>query len=231
MVLTVASWPAYRFLRRQERWSGIPISWRIFHIINCYCYEAIQVTKPKIFRKNLCVQHPRAWMNINVDLCWQLEQQSIIRSHEYCEYSWDLIFITFICRFLPLSSDMFSCMNGSDSLLTGLPCSSLSSSHEASIQLPRWSLKYFKRPNHAPAFTPSNVFSFYIVMIQIFQYDLRGSAYLSNFSFSLCLFNQLESLYLSSCVPQGFADSLFSSSTTSPLWLQPPFRSWHTSLS
>ena len=29
-VLTVASWPAYRFLRRWVRWSGIPISWRIF---------------------------------------------------------------------------------------------------------------------------------------------------------------------------------------------------------
>ena len=28
-VLTVASWPAYRFLRRQVRWSGIPISFRI----------------------------------------------------------------------------------------------------------------------------------------------------------------------------------------------------------
>ena len=31
LVLTVASWPAYRFLRRQVRWSGIPISWRILH--------------------------------------------------------------------------------------------------------------------------------------------------------------------------------------------------------
>ena len=29
-VLTVASWPAYIFLRRQVRWSGIPISFRIF---------------------------------------------------------------------------------------------------------------------------------------------------------------------------------------------------------
>ena len=29
-VLTVASWSAYRFLRRQGRWSGIPISLRIF---------------------------------------------------------------------------------------------------------------------------------------------------------------------------------------------------------
>ena len=31
LVLTVASWPAYRFLKRQVRWSGIPISFRSFH--------------------------------------------------------------------------------------------------------------------------------------------------------------------------------------------------------
>ena len=30
-VLTVASWPTYRFLRRWVRWTGIPISFRIFH--------------------------------------------------------------------------------------------------------------------------------------------------------------------------------------------------------
>ena len=30
-VLTVASWPAYRLLKRQVRWSGIPISFGIFH--------------------------------------------------------------------------------------------------------------------------------------------------------------------------------------------------------
>ena len=30
-VLTVASRPAYRFLKKQVRWSGIPIYWRIFH--------------------------------------------------------------------------------------------------------------------------------------------------------------------------------------------------------
>ena len=30
-VLIVASWPAYRFLKRQVRWSGIPISLRVFH--------------------------------------------------------------------------------------------------------------------------------------------------------------------------------------------------------
>ena len=31
LVLTLASWPAYRFLRRQVRWSGIPFCWRIFY--------------------------------------------------------------------------------------------------------------------------------------------------------------------------------------------------------
>ena len=30
LVLTVASWPAYRFLRRQVRWSGIPIFFKNF---------------------------------------------------------------------------------------------------------------------------------------------------------------------------------------------------------
>ena len=30
LVLPVASWPAYRFLMRQVRWSGIPISWKNF---------------------------------------------------------------------------------------------------------------------------------------------------------------------------------------------------------
>ena len=33
LVLTAASWPAYRFLRRQIRWSGIPISLRIFQFV------------------------------------------------------------------------------------------------------------------------------------------------------------------------------------------------------
>ena len=32
-VLTAASWPAYRFLKRQVRWFGIPISFRIFQFV------------------------------------------------------------------------------------------------------------------------------------------------------------------------------------------------------
>ena len=32
-VLNVVSWPAYRFLKRQVSWSGIPISFRIFQFV------------------------------------------------------------------------------------------------------------------------------------------------------------------------------------------------------
>ena len=34
-VLTVASWPVYRFLKGQVRWCAIPISFRIFHSLLC----------------------------------------------------------------------------------------------------------------------------------------------------------------------------------------------------
>ena len=39
-VLTIASWPAYRFLRRQVRWSGIPISLRILHSL-LFCHSLL----------------------------------------------------------------------------------------------------------------------------------------------------------------------------------------------
>ena len=35
-VLTIASWPTYRFLKTQVRWSGVPISLSIFHSMNTY---------------------------------------------------------------------------------------------------------------------------------------------------------------------------------------------------
>ena len=42
-VLTVASWPAYRFLRRQVRWSGIPISLRIFQFVVIHIIKGFSV--------------------------------------------------------------------------------------------------------------------------------------------------------------------------------------------
>ena len=38
-VLIGASWPAYGFLKKQVRWSGIPISFRIFHsFVFVFCF-------------------------------------------------------------------------------------------------------------------------------------------------------------------------------------------------
>ena len=42
-VLTVASCPAYRFLRRQVRWFGVPISFRIFQFVVIYTVKGFGV--------------------------------------------------------------------------------------------------------------------------------------------------------------------------------------------
>ena len=41
--LTVASWPAYRFLKRQVRWSDIPICWRIFQFVAIHIVKGFGV--------------------------------------------------------------------------------------------------------------------------------------------------------------------------------------------
>ena len=43
LVLTVASWTAYRFLRRQVRRSDIPILWRIFHCVVIHTVKSFGV--------------------------------------------------------------------------------------------------------------------------------------------------------------------------------------------
>ena len=42
-VLTVASWPAYRFLKRQVRWSGIPISWTVFQFVVIHTVKGFSI--------------------------------------------------------------------------------------------------------------------------------------------------------------------------------------------
>ena len=42
-LLTVASWPAYRFLKRQVRWYNIPISVRIFQFIVIHTVKGIGI--------------------------------------------------------------------------------------------------------------------------------------------------------------------------------------------
>ena len=57
LVLTVNSWPAYRFLRRQVRWSGIPISLRTFqfvviHTVNSF--NLVNETEVDVFLEFPC---------------------------------------------------------------------------------------------------------------------------------------------------------------------------------
>ena len=56
-VLTVASWPASRFLKRQVRWSGIPISFRIVQFAVIYtikCFGIINKTEVDSFPEFFC---------------------------------------------------------------------------------------------------------------------------------------------------------------------------------
>ena len=62
-VLTVASWPAYRFLKRQVRWSGIPISFRVFQFIVIYIVKGFGVVykaEVDVFLELSCFFHDPA---------------------------------------------------------------------------------------------------------------------------------------------------------------------------
>ena len=57
-VLTLASRPSHRFLRRQVRWSGIPISWRIFHTVKGF--SIVSETEVDVFLEFPCFLYDRA---------------------------------------------------------------------------------------------------------------------------------------------------------------------------
>ena len=52
-VLTVASWPAYRFLRRQAKWSSIPISFRIFQFVVIHTVKGFGIVNKAEDRKSV----------------------------------------------------------------------------------------------------------------------------------------------------------------------------------
>ena len=67
--LTIASWSAYRFLRRQVRWSGIPISCRIFHrffvIHSVKGFNIVRETEVDVYLELLLFLWPNG--------CWQFD--------------------------------------------------------------------------------------------------------------------------------------------------------------
>ena len=56
LVLIFASSSAYRFLRRQVKWSGIPISWRIFQFVVIHTAKGFSVVNAEVdvFLEFLC---------------------------------------------------------------------------------------------------------------------------------------------------------------------------------
>ena len=58
-VLAVASWPAYRFRRRQLRWCSIPISLRIFQFFVFFFLSSTQ--KNHLLHRNTSVQSGSSW--------------------------------------------------------------------------------------------------------------------------------------------------------------------------
>ena len=66
LVLIVASWPTYRFLRRQIRWSDIPISLRIFHSLlwsTVKGFSIVHEAEIDVFLEFSCFLHDP--MNVN----------------------------------------------------------------------------------------------------------------------------------------------------------------------
>ena len=64
LVLTVISWPVYRFLRRQVRWSVFPISWRTFQFVMLYTVKGFGViNKADVFLELSCFSmiQPTCW--------------------------------------------------------------------------------------------------------------------------------------------------------------------------
>ena len=67
-VLTVVSWPAYRFLKRQVRWSGIPISLRMFHSLLGSTQTHIYTHTCVYVHTHLCM-YTFASVSFRLDIC------------------------------------------------------------------------------------------------------------------------------------------------------------------
>ena len=88
--LIVASWLAYIFLRRQVRWSGIPISWRIFHkFVVIHTVKGFGVVKKaKKFQGKkiyLCfIDYAKAFDCVDHNKLWKILQEIGIPDHLTC---------------------------------------------------------------------------------------------------------------------------------------------------
>ena len=83
-VLTVTSWSAYRFLRKQVRWSGMPISFRIFHslfvIHTVKGFGIVNKAEIDVFLELSCFFHDPADVGI-----WSLVPLRFLNPSEHLE--------------------------------------------------------------------------------------------------------------------------------------------------
>ena len=103
-VLTIASWPANRFLGSQVRWSGIPISFRIFQFVVIHIvrgFSAVKQAEVKFFFNSLAFSMLAIWSLITLPFlnpactsgssqlmyCWSLAWGILSNTLLACEMS------------------------------------------------------------------------------------------------------------------------------------------------
>ena len=104
-VVTVASWPANRFLRRKVKWSGIPISLRIFQFVVIYTVKGFGIVNKAevdIFLEHFCF-----FNDITYQAIWSLVPLPFLNSawtfgfswFMYCwSLAWRILSITLLCE-------------------------------------------------------------------------------------------------------------------------------------
>ena len=100
-VLTVASWPAYRFLKRQVRWSGIPISFRIFQFIVIHTVKGFGIVNKAeidVFLELSCFFNDPADVGNLISGSYAFSKPSWTSGSSWFTYCWSLA-----CRILSIT--------------------------------------------------------------------------------------------------------------------------------
>ena len=108
-VLTVTSWSAYRFPKRQVRWSGIPISLRIFHSLlwsTVKDFDVVNKAKVDVFLELswfLMIQQMLAvWSLVPLPFLNPAWTSGISQFTYHWSLAWRILSITLLVVFIPL---------------------------------------------------------------------------------------------------------------------------------
>ena len=96
--LTVASWPPYRFLRRQVRWSGIPISLRIFQFVVIHKVKGFLIVNEA--EVDVFLKFPYFLCDPTMLAIWSLVPLPFLNPACKSESSWFMYHWSLACRIL-----------------------------------------------------------------------------------------------------------------------------------